>query len=152
MKNLNLHLFDGYSVTCYKDAHATAFSASPNSSVAKGTTVTLTVTPASGYEVDEIEVIEGGVTITLASSTYSFKMGEANVVLYLKTKANNLYMVTEDTMASVNDSKVVLTKNTTVVLTPNGAPKEVSVKNGGTEITSSAAVQQLIDQGVLVKI
>ena len=150
---MNLHLFDStYSVTCYKDANASAFSASPNSSVAKGTTVTLTVTPASGYEVDEIEVIEGGVTVTLASSTYSFKMGEANVVLNLKTKKDNLYMVTEDTMASVNDSKVVLNRNTTVEVTPNGAPKGVTVKNGGAEITDSAAVAQLIDQGVLVKI
>ena len=62
MKNfrLNLQMFDTtYSVTCYKDAHATAFSASPNSSVATDATVTLTVTPADGYEVDEIEVIEG---------------------------------------------------------------------------------------------
>jgi len=79
-------------------------------------------------------------------------MGEANVVLYLKTKKDNIYMVTEDTMASVNESKVTLTKNTTVELTPNGAPKGVTVKNGGAEITDSAAVQQLIAAGVLVKI
>ena len=143
----------GHSVTCYKDANASAFSASPNSDVAKDADVALTVTPASGYEVDEIEVISGGVTVTYdADDGYAFVMGEADVVLNLKTKKNNLYKVTEETMASVNESKVVLHQNTTVVLTPNGAPKEITVKNGGAEITSSAAVQQLIDQGILVKI
>ncbi len=154
MKNfrLDLHLFDGHSVTCYRDAHASAFSASPNSSVAKDATVTLTVTPASGYAVDEIEVIAGGVTVAESSGTYTFAMGEADVVLNLKTKKNNLYKVTEECMASVNESKVVLHQNTTVVLTPNGAPKDIAVKNGGAEITDSAAIQQLVAQGILVKI
>lgn len=143
----------GHSVTCYKDANATAFSASPYSDVAKDASVALTVTPASGYEVDEIEVIAGGVTIDYdADDGYSFDMGEADVILNLRTKKDNLYMVTEECMASVNETKVVLHQNTTVVLTPNGAPKEITVKNGGAQITNSAAVQQLIDQGVLVKI
>ena len=52
---LNLQYFDStYTVTCLNGGNFTAFSASPNSSVAKGATVTLTVTPASGYELDEV--------------------------------------------------------------------------------------------------
>ena len=151
---MNLRMFaGGHSVTCYKDGNATAFSASPNSDVAKDADVALTVTPASGYEVDEIEVIAGGVTVEYdADDGYGFVMGEADVILNLKTKKDNLYKVTEECMASVNNTKVVLHQNTTVVLTPNGVPKEVSVKNGGAQITNSAAVQQLIDQGILVKI
>ena len=145
---MKLDLFTGHSVTCYKDAGASAFSASPNSSVDKDTEVTLTVTPASGYEAAEIEVIQGGVTI----ANNKFSMGEADVVLYLKTKANNKYLVTEECMASVNDSKVVFHKNAVVQYTQNGVPKAVVAEDGGASITSSAAVQNLIDQGILVKI
>lgn len=148
-----LDLFSGSSVTCYKDAHASAFSASPNSSVAKNTEVALTVTPASGYEVDEIEVIAGGVTIDYDEDDgYSFTCGETDVVLNLKTKANNKYMVTEDCFYSVNESRVHLNKNTVVELTPNGVPKAISVTSGGASITVNDAVQNLIDQGILVKL
>ena len=147
-----LDLFSGSSVTCYKDANATAFSASPNSSVAMDAEVTLTVTPASGYEVDEIEVIAGGVTIEEDDGVYSFTCGETDVVLNLKTKANNKYMVTEDCFYSVNESRVHLNKNTVVELTPNGVPKAISVTSGGASITVNDAVQNLIDQGILVKL
>lgn len=144
---MNLQLFTGHSVTCYKDAGASAFSASPNSSVDKDTEVTLTVTLASGYEIDEIEVVTGGVTVN--ESTKKFSMGEADVVLNLKTKKNNVYLVTEECMACVNDSKTVLHKNAKVVLTPNGVPKAVT---GGEELTVNAGIQALIDQGIIVKI
>ena len=150
-----LNLFDDptYSVTCLKDAGMSAFSASPNSSVAKGATVTLTVTPASNKELDEIEVIAGGVTITESSGTYTFKMGEADVTLYAKSKADNKYMVTEECRACLNGGAwTVLHKNTTVELTPNGVPKAVTVENGGASVTVDAAIQNLIDTGVLVKI
>ena len=150
-----LNLFDDptYSVTCLKDAGMSAFSASPNSSVAKGATVTLTVTPASNKELDEIEVIVGGVTITESSGTYTFKMGEADVTLYAKSKADNKYMVTEECRACLNGGAwTVLHQNTTVELTPNGVPKAVTVKNGGASVTVDAAIQNLIDTGVLVKI
>ena len=150
MKKMRLDLFTGHSVTCYKDGNMTAFSASPNSSVDKDTEVTLTITPASGYEVDELEVIAGGVTVNM--TTKKFAMGEADVVLYCKSKKNNVYMVTEECMCSVNDTKVALHKNAKVVLTPNGVPKAVEAESGGAEITDSAAVQELIKQGILVKI
>jgi len=140
----------GHSVTLYKDSHVTTFTASSDSDVQKNAEVTLTVVIADGYEVDEYEVIAGGVTVD--PSTKKFTMGEADVVIYLKTKANNKYMVTEETMASVNDTKVELHANTIYELTPNGVIKGVSAASGGASITASAAVQQLIDQGILVKL
>ena len=145
---MRLDLFTGISVTCYKDGHMTTFSASPNSSVAKDAEVTLTVTPASGYEVDEIEVLQGGVTI----ANNKFAAGETDVVLYCKSKKSTLYMVTEECSTCVNDTKVVLHKNTVVELTPNGVPKGVTVENGGADLTVTAAMQELIAQGILVKI
>ena len=140
----------GHSVTLHKDSHVTTFTASADTDVQKNTDVTLTVEIASGYEVDEYEVIAGGVTVN--PETKKFKMGEADVVIFLKTKANNLYMVTEETMVNVNDNPIRLHKNAKVVLTPNGVPKAIAVENGGTAITASDAVQNLIDQGILVKI
>ena len=148
MMKMILNLFTGISVTCYKDGHMSAFSASPNSSVAKDAEVTLTVTPASGYEADEIEVLQGGVTI----ANNKFAAGETDVVLYCKSKKSTLYMVTEECSTCVNDTKVTLHKNTVVELTPNGVPKGVTVEEGGADLTVTAAMQELINQGILVKI
>lgn len=140
----------GHSVTLYKDSHVTTFTADSTSDVQANANVTLTVVIADGYEVDEYEVIEGGVTVD--PSTKKFKMGSANVVIYLKTKANNKYMVTEETMSCVNDTKVALHANTVYTFTPNGVIKAVSAASGGASLTLDAGIQQLIDQGVVVKL
>ena len=149
---LNLQYFaGGHSVTCYKDAHTTTFSASSTSDVQANATVTLTVTPASGYELDEIEVITGGVTVKYESSAYTFKMGSDDVVLYMKTKANNKYIVVEDTDVNINGSATHLAKNIKLQQTANGGVCGVTVS--GTAITFDAAVvAQLVADGVLVKI
>ena len=146
MRKLNLQLFAA-NVTVYKDGHMTTASASPSSSVASGTEVTLTLTPESGYEVDDVEVISGGVTVNL--KTKKFTMGSSAVVLYVKSKANNLYKVTETCEVIINGGKTTLAKNVTVVLTPDGVVSGVECE--GTAITLNDAVQQLIDQGILVK-
>ena len=149
--HFNLQMFaGGHSVTVYGDAGVSSISASATSDVAKDTEVTLTVTLASGKEVDEYEVIAGGVTVN--ASTKKFTMGESDVVIYLKTKADNKYLVTEECLCCVNDARVVLHKNSKVVLTPNGVPKEVVAESGGASVTVTPAVQNLIDQGILVKI
>ena len=151
MRKLDLQLFTGSSVTCLKDAHMTTFSASPNSSVAENADVALTVTPASGYELDKITVIAGGVTVTYdADDGWGFKMGASDVTLYATTKKNNLYRVTETCTVWINDAKTVLKKNVEVVLTPQGGVAGVNATP--TEITVNDAVQALIDQGILVKV
>jgi len=151
MRKLDLQLFTGSSVTCLKDGHMTTFSASPNSSVAKDADVALTVTPATGYELDEIEVIAGGVTPTYDKDDgWGFKMGASDVTLYAKTKKNNLYRVTETCTIWINDAKTVLAKNVEVVLTPQGGIADVAATP--TEVTVNDAVQALIDQGILVKV
>ena len=150
---MNLHLFEGgHSVTVYKDSGVTTATPSSDSDVQKNADVTLTLVFGTGKMLAEIEVVTGGVTITETSGTYGFKMGEADVVLMVKSKAANNYLVTEETMVSVNDNKVALHKNAKVVLTPNGVPKAVQAENGGTVIAMSPAVQSLIDQGILVPI
>ena len=150
---LNLQYFDDptYSVTCYKDGHMTTFSASPNSSVAKNADVALTVTPASGYELDEIEVIAGGVTPEFKNNAWGFKMGEANVVLYAKSKGNNVYAVVEPVVVSINNSVTSLAKNVKLMQTANGGVYEAVVS--GTAITFDAAViKELVKAGAIVKI
>ena len=152
MRKLNLRLFDDpvtYSVTCYADDGFTAFSASPGSG-AEETTVTLTITPKSGYELDEIQVIAGGVEIEFGEDSVTFDIGEANVVLYAKSKANNKYKVTEECVVFVNGAKTALHKNVEVILTKQGAIEDVQCTP--TAITVNDAVQNLIDQGILVKV
>ena len=148
---LNLQQFDDpatYTVTCLADSGFSAFSASPASGV-KTTEVTLTVTPATGYELDEIEVCAGGVTIN--PTTKKFAIGEANVVLYAKSKANNIYKVAENTVVNVNGTKTELVRNMKIVTSKSGAI--VDVESSGTALTISAdVIASLVDQGILVKI
>ncbi len=147
---LNLQYFaGGHSVTLYKDAGVTTFTASADSDVQKNAEVTLTVVFASGYELDEYEVIAGGVTVN--ASTKKFTMGEADVVIYLKSKANNKYVVVEDTDININGTKTHLAKNVTLQKSANGGIYGATVS--GTAITIDAAtVAQLVSAGVLVKI
>ena len=140
----------GHSVTVLKDANISAASASATSDVAKDAEVTLTVTAATNYEIAEYEVLAGGVTVDPA--TKKFTMGEENVTIIVRSKKANNYMVTEETSVCVNGSRTALHKNTVVQVTANGVPVGVTVESGGTVISSSDAVQYLIDQGILVKI
>ena len=146
---MNLQLFTGHSVTIYKDDHMTTASASPNSSVDKDAEVTLTLTPASGYEVDQILVLSGGVTVDKA--TKKFAMGESNVVLAVTSKANNLYKIVENCEVVINGSKTKLTRNITLVKGPNG--DIVGVDCAGTAVTLDAGtVAELVRSGAIVKI
>jgi len=71
-------------VTAGSNGSATADKATAK----KGETVKVTVTPSSGYELDEIEVTDGGVTLTAnTDGTYSFVMGEEEVEIEVTFKA-----------------------------------------------------------------
>lgn len=146
-----LNLFaGGHNVTVLKDAHISAASASSTTDVQAEAEVTLTVTPATNYEIAEYEVLAGGVTVDPA--TKKFEMGTADVVIIVRSRLANNYMVTEETSVCVNGSRTALHKNTVVQVTPNGVPKGVTVESGGTVIAASDAVNYLIAQGILVKI
>ena len=54
----------------------------------KGETVTLTITPASDYELDEIEVVDGGVTVISGEDGYTFVMGDEEVEIEVSFKAS----------------------------------------------------------------
>ena len=148
---LNLQLFaGGHSVTIYKDAHMTTASASSDTDVQKNATVTLTLTPASGYEVANVEIISGGITITEGDSI-SFKMGEADVVLNVTSQKNNDYMVLENCYCCVNNgTPTKLTRNVSYKYGPSG--EIIGVDYTPTTITLSADLKaQLIEAGVIVK-
>lgn len=152
MRKLDLQLFvGGHSVTVVADGGMSAASASATSDVAKDTTVTLTLTPATNKELASVEVLSGGVTLEVsAQGVYSFAMGEADVVIVVKSKANNLYRVTEQCTVWINDAKTVLNKNVEVVLTKQGGIADVKATPAA--ITVNDCVQALIDQGILVKV
>lgn len=150
MKKLNLQMFAGsLTVTVYKDSGITTATASPASSLAKGDTVELTITPASGYELDDVEVVSGGVTVDM--DELEFTMDEADVVLNVKSKADNKYMIVENTFCCVNGSVTRLQRNMTLEYGSNGAI--VGVSSNGTAITLSAdIVNALIASGAIKKI
>ena len=151
MRKLNLQLFaGGHSVTVVADGGFSAASASSDSDVQKNTTVTLTLTPSSNKEIASVEVLSGGVTLTVTSGTYSFTMGEADVVIVAKSKADNLYKITENREITINGTKTRLTKNIKVVYAKNGAVCDVECTP--TAVAASDVVQGLIDEGVLIKV
>ena len=153
MKELNLQLHAGsLTVTVYKDAGITTASASPNSSLAKDDSVALTITPASGYELDEIEVISGGVTPEYDEDDgWGFTMGSADVVLNVKSKINNGYMVVENCFCSVNGTVTKLTRNMMLKYGPSGAV--IGADCTKTAITLSAdIVAALVASGAIVKV
>ena len=148
--SIGLQYFTGSSVTVYKDSHMTTASASPNSSVAKDATVTLTLTPASGYEVSDIEVLAGGVTVHQDDDTVSFACGDTDVVLNVKSQKNNEYKVIESCEVNINGSKTTLTKNVTAVYSSNGGLAGVDCTP--TTVTLDAeTVRQLVADGILIK-
>ena len=141
----------GHSVTCQNTGHFTAFSASATSDVQAAATVTLTVTPASGYELDTIEVISGGVTIVYGDDSITFAMGSSDVVLTAKAKKNNLYKIVENCYVSVNGTVSRLTRNMSMEYGPNG--QIVGVNCTGSEVTLSAEiVAALVESGAIIKI
>ena len=152
MKHFNLQRFAGtLTVTVTKDlaAHWTAASASPASSLAEGDTVTLTATPATGYKVDEIRVLAGGVTIEKGASGYSFTMGESNVTLLFLAKASGKYRIIENTFVNVNGVKTELQRNMMIEYSNNGAV--IGVNGESTSISLSAdIIQALKDSGAIV--
>ena len=149
----NLQWFDDpatYTVTCYSDSGFSAFSASPNSG-AKNTECTLTITLASGYELDEIEVVAGGVAVT-GTTTKKVKIGEANVVLYAKSKGSKMYKVVENVYTAVNGSVTRLTKNMILVEGPNGAIVDVSCTPTDLSSLNADILKNLVASGAVIKV
>ena len=150
----NLQQFAGsLTVTVIKDVNDnwTAASASPSSSLAEDDVVTLTATPATGYEIDDIEVIAGGGKVYNDDGTLKLVMGAANATLFFKAKKSNLYKVVEETPVWVNGAKTVLKRNMKVIAGPNGAV--IDVECSGTELTISAdVIAALVKSGAIVKI
>jgi len=153
MKKLDLQRFAGsLTVTVLKDAHMTTASASPDSSLAKDDTVTLTITPASGYELDEIEVIAGGVTPEYDEDDgWTFTMGEADVTLYVKSKASNVYKIVENTPVNINGVKTELQRNMMIQHGPNGAIVGVDGEGSAVSVNEDV-IKQLVKDGVLIKV
>jgi len=149
--NMDLQLFAGsLTVTVYKDSGITTATASPSSSLAEGDQVTLTITPASGYEVKEYICLAGGVTVDPA--TKKFTMGEASVTLCVTSKDATTYKVVENCYTNVNGTVVELKRNMKLVKGANGAI--IGVDCNGTDLgdLNADVVKQLVAAGVLVKI
>lgn len=149
----NLSWFDPttYTTTMYYDSGISAASASPTSgTVEKGATVTLSLTFASGYELDSIDVAAGGVTVNIGD-TITFKMGEANVVLNIKSKKSTMYKVTENCYTCINGAVTNLTKNIVLGYGKNGDIVEVTSTGTDCSSLNATILAQLIEAGVLIK-
>ena len=148
---LNLQQFAGsLTLTVLNDGHFSATSASPSSSLAEDDKSTLTITANTGYELDEIEVIEGGATILNESGTWKVKMGASNATIFVKGKKNNVYRITETTYVWYNGTSTTLKRNMFLEYGKNG--ELAGIRCNGSEVSINADIlNQLIKDGVLVK-
>ena len=146
-----LQLFaGGHSVTVIKDAHMTTASASSTEDVQADATVTLTLTPATNYEVADVEVLAGGVTVHQDNSTISFTMGSSDVVISVTSQKNNEYKVFENKEVWVNGSRTELKRNQMLEIGKNG----MVIGTSGTPTAISLApeiITALLNEGVIVK-
>lgn len=151
MRKLNLQRFaGGHSVTVVKDANMTTASASSTTDVQKDATVTLTLTPASNYEIADVQVLAGGVEIHQDNTTISFTMGQADVVIVVTSQANNMYKITESRNVYVNGTKTALVKNVDPVYAANGAICDVKCSPAAITLNAEI-VAALVAEGVLLK-
>ena len=145
---MDLQIFaGGHSVTVVAGENITAASASSTTDVAKDTEVTLTITPASGYEA-QIQVISGGVTVN--PETKKFTMGEADVVIAVTAKADNLYRVCEECVVNINGTRQVLHRNVKLRYSANGAIAEAVTEP--VTISNAGHVEALLNAGLIEKI
>lgn len=158
MMKLKLQQFAGsYTVTVNKDVNAnwSAASASPASSLAAEDKVVLTLTPAAGYELDEIVCTGGGIDTFYwdeVNSKFYFYMGSGNVTLFVRSKATSKYKVVENTITSVNGNVTKLTRDMTIEYGVNGAI--IGVSSDGTSLSSLSAdiISALLKTGAIAKI
>lgn len=141
----------GHSVTVVADGGFSAASASSSSDVQQNADVTLTLTPAENKEIASVEVLSGGVTLTVTSGTYGFKMGTADVVIVAKSKANNIYKVVENTYVCVNGTVTNLQRNMQLVKGPNGAIVDVDCAGSAVSV-SADVIAALVKSGALIKL
>lgn len=139
----------GHSVTVVADGGFSAASASSSSDVQKDATVTLTLTCNTGKEIASVKALSGGVTVEEDDGTYSFTMGEANVVIVAESKSSNTYMVVENTFVSVNGTVTRLQRNMQLVKGKNGAI--VGVDCTGTALTVSADIIAALEKSGAIR-
>ena len=135
----------GHSVTVVKDSNITTASASSTTNVAAETEVTLTITPATGYE-EVIEVLAGGATVT----NKKFSMPDDDVVIAVKGKKNNAYRVTEETMVNINDNPVKLHRNVIINYSANGAIRDTTLEE--VTISDASQIAALLAGGLIEKV
>ena len=145
---LDLQIFaGGHSVTVVAGENITAASASETTDVQKDAEVTLTITPASGYEA-QIQVVSGGVEVD--PETLKFTMGEANVVIAVTAKSANLYRVTEECVVNVNGTRMPLHRNVKLMYSANGQISEAVTEP--VTLTNAGHIEALLNAGLIEKI
>ncbi len=146
---LNLQQFTGYSLTIATTTGVASATAAKDTGLAKDEETVLTITYSSGYEDAGVEIISGGGSYN--PTTKKYKSGEADGIIQVKAKKNNMYKITENCYVNVNGSATELIRNMTFTYGANGAITGIDCD--GSEVTVSAdVVKSLVAEGVLVKI
>ena len=130
-----------FTITVTNDGNGTA--SAPASTGISGDTITLTATPASGYQFKEWQVVSGGVTVTNDSFTIGTSDVEVKAIFELIPVATTYKVtVTNDGNGSASASKSTGATGDSVTLTATPSTgykfKEWLVVSGGVTVTNDS--------------
>lgn len=153
--DITIHYDSGFSAVDAKNAQEqTITSSEKNKKVHIRATMASTLVEPDHYVVGPLSDAEG--TFRELSYGYDFTMPDNDVTIFVRSKANSVYMVNEDVMLCINDYRVKLKKNAVLEIGKNGMVIDVKLSGGGgTYINRSKlqpAIDNLVKTGVLVKI
>lgn len=154
MLKLDLQKHSGIAVSTITDAGVDSVTLDPSGgSYSTEDEVDMTIALEEGAEIDQVKVIQGDAVVEKGDDEgeYTITVGEADSVIHITTKPDNLYKVVENHTVIINAKKTVLTRN---LMLRNGiAGSVVGVDCEGTQLEfPPEVIDSLVKAGIIIKL
>ena len=139
-----------YNITIDPDIEHGSVTASKATGVAEGESVTLTVTPSSGYQLATLIVDGNDVTSSVSNKKYTFSMPAKNINVTATFSLIPTYSITVDpniehgTVTPSKSTGIVEGESITLTIAPESGYVLESLEVGGTDVTSSVSANKYI--------
>lgn len=137
-----------YDITIDPDIEHGSVTASKATGVAEGESVTLTVTPSSGYQLATLIVDGNDVTSSVSNKKYTFSMPAKNIDVTATFSLIPTYSITVDpniehgTVTPSKSTGIVEGTSITLTVTPDSGYELASLSVGGTDVTTSVTANK----------
>ena len=137
-----------YNITIDPDIEHGSVTASKATGVAEGESVTLTVSPSSGYQLATLTVDGNDVTSSVSNKKYTFSMPAKNINVTATFSLIPTYSITVDpniehgTVTPSKSTGIVEGTSITLTVTPDSGYELASLTVGGIDVTSSVSANK----------